>query len=166
MAELSVTQAEIYKDVRGFLLALFPGSERQVIQSIQNNQPLPANAVVMHILFSTNLDQAVVTELPPTEADIQNSVDVRMQFDFYGSMAEQRSTVVYNLWRSPYACERLSVCQPLYVKSHDRRPYVNDSNQYEDRWILDLALQYNPQVTVAQDFTDTAPLIDIIPVSE
>lgn len=166
MASLNVTQQEIYKDVRTFLLGLFPGSELQIIQAAQNNNPLPNNAVVMQILFTQNLDIAVVTPLPPTEAAIQNSVEVRMQIDFYGVSAEARSRVIANLWRTGYTCDLLAVCQPLYVQSHDRHIYVNDSNQYEDRWIIDLGLQYNPQVTVAQDFADAAPVITITPVSE
>lgn len=168
MADLNVTQQEIYKDVRAFLLGLFPGSENQIIQAIQpgKNPPLPYNAVVMQVLFSKNLDIAVVTPLPPTEAAIQNSVEVRMQIDFYGVNAEARSRVVANLWRTGYTCELLTTCQPLYVQSHDRHIYVNDSNQYEDRWIVDLGLQYNPQVTVAQGFADSPPVIQIVPVSE
>lgn len=167
MASLNTTQQEIYKDVRGFLLGLFPGSELQIIQSAQNNQALPNNAVVMQVLFVANLDTAVVTPTPETlSADIQNSVEVRFQIDFYGPLAEQRSRIVANLWRTYYGCERLTVCQPLYIQSYNRHVYVNDSNQYEDRWIMDLGLQYNPQVTVAQDFTDLAPVVDIIPVTE
>lgn len=166
MAVLNVTQQEIYKDVRAFLLGLFPGSEKQIIQAAQNNQPLPDNAIVMQVLFSSNMDIAVVTDLPPTEAAIQNSVEVRMQIDFYGSMSEPRSRVVNNLWRTNFACERLTACQPLYVQSYNRHVYVNDSNQYEDRWIMDVGLQYNPQVTVAQEFADSPPVVITIPVSE
>lgn len=166
MASLNLTQQEVYKDIRKFLVDLFPGSELQVIQAAQNNNPLPNNAVVMQVLFTNNLDIAVTTSLPPTEAAIQNSVEVRMQVDFYGVQAEARSRTVTNIWRSEYACERLTVCQPLYVQSHNRHVYINDSNQYEDRWILDLGLQYNPQVTVTQDFADSAPVITITPVTE
>ncbi len=166
MAVLSVTQQEIYKDVRTFLLGLFPGTEKQVIQAAQNNQPLPKNAIVMQVLFTGNLDIAVVTPLPPTEAVIQNSVEVRMQIDFYGATAEERSRQVSILWRTSYACERLTACQPLYIQSYNRHVYVNDSNQYEDRWIIDLGLQYNPQVTVAQGFSDSPPVITTVPVSE
>lgn len=166
MADLNVTQQEIYKDVRSFLIGLFPGSERQVIQSAQNNEALPKNAVVMQVLFTNNLDQAVTTPLPPDAAAIQNSVEVRLQLDFYGVMAEQRSRVVATLWRTNFACERLLVCQPLYVQSYNRHPYINDSNQYEERWIMDLGLQYNPQVNVAQGFSNSPPVINTIPVSE
>ena len=166
MATLNVTHQEIYKDVRAFMLGLFPGAELQIIQAAQNNNALPHNAVVMQILFQRNFDVAVETPLPPIEAAIQNSVEVRMQVDFYGVQAEARSRTVSNLWRSSFGCDGLKVCQPLYLQSLNRSVYVNDSNQYEDRWIMDVALQYNPQVTVAQDFTDTAPVITINPVTE
>lgn len=166
MATLNVTHQEIYKDVRAFMLGLFPGAELQIIQAAQNNNALPHNAVVMQILFQRNFDVAVETMLPPTEAAVQNSVGVRMQVDFYGVQAEARSRTVSSLWRSSFGCDGLKVCQPLYLQSLNRSVYVNDSNQYEDRWIMDVALQYNPQVTVAQDFTDTAPVITINPVTE
>lgn len=167
MASLSVTHQEIYRDIRLFLLGLFPGSELQIVQAAQNNQPLPNNAVVMQVLFSGNFDIAVVTDRSVQgEQDIQNSVGMRMQLDFYGVDAEARSRAVNNLWKTQYTCDRLSVCQPLYVQSYNRHVYVNDSNQYEDRWIMDLVLQYNPQVTVAQDFTSDAPVVNIIPVTE
>lgn len=164
MADLNVTHQDIYKDVRGFLLGLFPGSGQQVIQAMQNNNPLPDGAVVMQVLFSKNLDTAVITSLPPAQAAIRNSVEVRMQIDFYGVNAEASSRIVANLWRTGYTCDLLTTCQPLYVQSHDRHVYINDSNQYEDRWILDLGLQYNPQVTVAQGFTDSPPVITTVPV--
>ena len=168
MATLNATDQEIYKDIRAFLLGLFPEAGSQIVQinvGVQANNPLPRDAIVMQVLFDRNFDTAVVTPVvADNEAIIQNSVEVRLQLDFYGAPAQQRGRTVETLWRTYYACERLQVCQPLYVQSYNRHPYVNDSNLLEDRWILDLALQYNPQVTVAQDFADTASAPTTIPV--
>ena len=169
MAVLNATDQEIYKDIRRFLLGLFPEATSQIVQvnvGVQANNPLPNNAIVMQVLFDRNFDTATVTPVPDLdEAIIQNSVEVRLQLDFYGPLAQQRGRTVETLWRTYYGCEQLQVCQPLYVQSYNRHVYVNDSNLYEDRWILDLALQYNPQVTVAQDFADTASAPTTIPVS-
>lgn len=158
---LSIDHRELYREIRKFLLGLFPEASRQVVQAIQNNQPLPVNAIVMQILFSRNMDESVTTYTNPApgiegSAHVQNSVDTRLQLSFYGDKAQERSRVVYTLWKNHYGTENMVVCQPLYVNSYDRRPYINDSNQYEDRWLLDLALQYNPQVTYAQDFAESA----------
>lgn len=166
---LSIDHRELYREIRNFLLGLFPEASRQVVQAIQNNNPLPENAVVMQILFSRNMDESVTTYTVPKEiecgaAHVQNSVDTRLQLSFYGPKAQERSRVVYTLWKNQYGTENMIVCQPLYVNSYDRRPYINDANQYEDRWLLDVALQYNPQVTYAQDFAESAG-VTITPVA-
>lgn len=159
MAQLSLDQQELYREIRLFLLGLFPGSGLQIIQSAQNNQPLPENAIVMQVLFDSNMDESVTTYNPPNEAMVQNSVEVRVQLDFYGDMAESRSRIVANLWKNYYGTDNMEVCKPLYVQSRQRHPYINDSNQYEDRFILDLGLQYNPEITHAQDFAEDASVI-------
>lgn len=159
MAQLNIDQQELYREIRLFLLGLFPDATMQIIQSIQNNQPLPENAIVMQVLFDSNMDESVTTYNPPNEAMVQNSVEVRVQLDFYGAMAESRSRIVANLWKNYYGTDNMEICKPLYVQSRQRHPYINDSNQYEDRFILDLGLQYNPEITHAQDFAEDASVI-------
>lgn len=154
MAQLNISNQDLYREIRLFLLGLFPGAPSQIIQSAQNNQPLPENAIVMQVLFDSNMDESVTTYNPPGEAMVQNSVEVRVQLDFYGAMAESRSRIVANLWKNYYGTDNMEICKPLYVQSRQRHPYINDSNQYEDRFILDLALQYNPSVTHPQDFAE------------
>ena len=162
MAQLSLDHQVLYREIRLFLLGLFPDATPQIVQSIQNNQPLPENAIVMQVLFDSNMDESVTTYNPPNEAMVQNSVEVRVQIDFYGAMAESRSRIVANLWKNHYGTDNMTICKPLYVQSRQRHPYINDSNQYEDRFILDLGLQYNPTVTHAQDFAEDAS-VTIIP---
>ena len=162
MAQLSLDHQELYREIRLFLLGLFPDATLQIVQSTQNNQPLPENAIVMQVLFDSNMDESVTTYNQPNEAMVQNSVEVRVQLDFYGAMAESRSRIVANLWKNHYGTDNMTICKPLYVQSRQRHPYINDSNQYEDRFILDLGLQYNPTVTHAQDFAEDAS-VTIIP---
>lgn len=158
-AVLNISNQELYREVRLFLLGLFPDASAQIIQTTQNNQPLPENAITMQVLFDSNMDESVTTYNPPDEAMVQNSVEVRLQLDFYGELAESRSRIVANLWKNYYGTDNMTICKPLYVQSRQRLPYINDSNQYEDRFILDLALQYNPQITHAQDFAEDANVI-------
>lgn len=154
-AVLSTDHRELYREIRLYLLGMFPAAGSQIIQAFQNNNPLPENAIVMQALFERNLDETSTYYEPALEqAHAQSSVDVRLQLSFYGADAEKRSRTVYTLWKSPYTTSRMTACQPLYATGRDRRPYINDSNQYEDRWIVDLSLQYNPSVTYAQDFAE------------
>ena len=161
---LTIDHQELYKAVRLYLLGVFPEAGQQIIQSLNNNNPLPENAVVMSVLFERNFDESVTTYNGVDKANVQNSVEVRMQLDFYGKLAQGRARMIAALWKNMYSTESMDVCQPLYIASGpNRMPYINDSNQYEDRYMLDLALQYNPSVQHAQDFvTDTE--ISIKPV--
>ena len=156
---LNITHQDIYVEMWHFLADTLGLDGSQIVQSTQNNQPLPDGAIVMQALFASNLDESVTTYAPPTHAMVTNSVELRFQLDFYGTDAEVRSRTIFNLWKNYYAAGILKTIQPLYVQSYNRRPYINDAKNYEDRYILDLALQYNPTITHAQDFADEARII-------
>lgn len=158
-AVLNTSKQDLYKEIRDYLLTLFPAASAQIVQALNNNEPLPENAIVMQALFDRNLDETSIYFDPDEEqATAQNSVDVRLQLSFYGSEAENRSRIVYTLWKSAYTTERMVKCQPLYAQGNDLRPYINDSNQYEQRWICDLALQYNPAVSYTQESAESAQI--------
>lgn len=162
-----ITHNDLIKEIRTYLLnTLTDALPTQVIQDTQNYASLPHNAVVIAFLFDFEHDTTVTTYDPENDkAAAQNSVEARVQITFYGDLAESRSRRIALLWRSYYTTDRLALCKPLYVQSRERHPYINDSKQYENRYILDLALQYNPQAVYDQDFSDTAD-INIIPVPE
>lgn len=165
MVSLDIDHDALYADIADFIIGIIPGTagtpvtggwkDRQIVKSAQNQTALPFNAIVMSFLMDNDLDYGVVSYDPENDkAAVQNSVKVRLQLSFYGADAEKRSRMVDTLWRTPYGADNLKLCKPLYVQSRERHPYINESNQYEDRYILDLALQYNPRVTYAQDFAD------------
>lgn len=140
----SVTEIDIYTDIRTYLIALFNCT---VIRGRQNNLPLPEDCIVMTILFNTDLDQ-IKTDYTDNgtgvTAQAQQSIQATMQLDFFGVNAANRSMQVQALWRSPYTTERLSKCQPLFSKPPQNLQYINESGVYEQRYMLEVALQYNP----------------------
>lgn len=165
MVSLDIDHDALYADISNYIIGIIPEAAgtsveggwegRQCVKSAQNQTALPFNAIVMSILMDSDLDYGVVSYDPDNDrAAVQNSVKVRLQLSFYGQHAEKRSRMIDTLWRTPYGADNLKLCKPLYVQSRERHPYINESNQYEDRYILDLALQYNPQVAYAQDFAD------------
>mgnify|MGYP001244528895 CR=1 FL=1 len=174
MVSLDIDHDALYKDISDYVIGIIPEAagtpanggwkDRQIVKSAQNLAALPSNAIVMSILMDSDLDYGVVKyDSENGKAAVQNSVKVRLQLSFYGEHAEKRSRMVDTLWRTLYGTDNLKLCKPLYVQSRERHPYINESNQYEDRYILDLALQYNPQVTYAQDFLESAE-IELTPV--
>lgn len=174
MVSLDIDHEALYTDISNYVIGIIPESagtqvaggwkDRQIVKSAQNQAALPQDAVVMSILMDDDLDYGVVNYDPENgKAAVQNSVKVRLQLSFYGKQAEKRSRMVDTLWRTLYGADNLRLCKPLYVQSRERHPYINESNQYEERYILDVALQYNPQVTYAQDFTESAE-VELTPV--
>lgn len=151
----TVTHADIYKEVRAYLLGLFSCPPETLIQGYQNGSPLPENAVVMTILFEHSFDvSSNYYDLINEITTVQQSVEVTMQLDFYGVEASTRSRMVSNLWKNPYTTVRLTNCQPLYSKDPRRTVLVNEKSIYEDRWSVDVLLQYNPEFEYDQTYLD------------
>lgn len=158
---------ELITELRQFILDTLPDATPvQVVRDTQNFAALPKDAITIAFLFDSEMDYSSTYYDPAEElAAVHNSVEARVQLSFYGEAAPKRSRIIAQLWRNFYACDRLQLCKPLYVQSRQRQPYINESNQYENRYILDLALQYNPVVTHTQDFAESAE-IDIQPIPE
>lgn len=156
MPSINYTEQEIFRELRQFIIGAVYADGSQVIQAAQNNQPLPHDAVVMNILSDSNRDtSANAYDSDTGKAYVTTSVVVRIQLDFYGNLASERSRIISTLWRNFYGTDNLTAVQPLYVNSRIRQPYINEASRYEDRYILDLTLQYNPVVEHDQDFIDS-----------
>lgn len=158
----TVTHEDIYKEVRAYLLGLFSCPPETVIEGYQNDSPLPENAVVMTILFEAAFDVSSnyydeINEI----ATVQQSVEATMQIDFYGAEASSRARKISNLWKNHYSTARFTVCQPLYSKDPRRMVLVNEKSIYEDRWSVDVLLQYNPEFEYDQTYLDL-PTITLI----
>lgn len=155
-ATISVTEDDLLVELWTYLTDLFGCP---VIRGYENNAPLPKDCIVMHMLFERGLDYtANYWDAETSDVTAQNSVEATFQFDFYGEEANSRARVVANLWRSPYSTEKLTKCQPLYCGEPRKNILVNESNQYENRMMLEVKLQYNPETTYQADSTDSASI--------
>lgn len=131
----------IYTEMFHYLTDMF---KCPVIIGLQNNSPLPKDCIVMTIM------PYIEDLVKPTyfhkgdEGMIQSFKNYFMQLDFYGSSAFDRALQVSTLWRSIYTTERLKAIQPLYCKELRHIQHVNEQQQYEPRFLLEVALQYNP----------------------
>ncbi|MEX9651824.1 phage neck terminator protein [Providencia sp. PROV117] len=151
-ATISVTERDIFSELRPYLIELF---ECPVVVGYQNNVALPKDGIVMHMLFERNIDYtANYWDSDTSEVTAQSSVEATFQLDFYGQEANSRARVVANLWRSSYTTAKLKKCQPLYCGEPRKNILVNESNQYENRMMLDIKLQYNPETTYHVDGVD------------
>lgn len=159
MPTVDTTEIDIFRALGDYVKAAVGAQHNEIVLTPTGNNPLPYNAVVMHIIDEVNMDtQTTKYDEENGKAYVSRSVQARVQLDFYGSMAGQRSRIIDSLWRTNYSVDTIKTLTPLFVNSRHRDPYINDSQAYENRWILDLALQYNPVVEHDQDFVDEIDL--------
>ncbi|PHM61190.1 phage neck terminator protein [Xenorhabdus ishibashii] len=153
MAAITVIHADLFIEVRKYLIELF---QCDVTQGYQNDVPAPENGVVMHVLFERDIDY-IANYYHHESATItaQRSVELTMQLDFYGDEADSRARVVANLWQSNYTTARFKKCQPLYSEQPRKMVLLNEANQYENRVMLEIKLQYNPETIYSVDSTDS-----------
>lgn len=147
-------ETDIYNEIWDYLTILFP--DTPIVQGLQNNSPLPKNAIVMTLMpYSQDLDQSRYDwDGESSEGQVQVSRLQIMQLDFYGDDAYNKVMKASMLWRSMYTTTALKNIQPLYANNPRNLEYVNEQDQYEKRFLLEIALQYNPYYTYAEQSTD------------
>lgn len=152
-----MNEQAIYLELWNYLTELF---NCPVEQGLQNNTPLSQDGIVMTLLpYTQDLDQSQYIN-ENGESTIQTSKLYMMQLDFYGDMAFDRVTQCATMWRSQYTTNKLQATQPLYANNPRNMEFVNEQDQYEKRFLLEIALQYNPYYTYAEQ-SDTVVSVDI-----
>ncbi|EPK8197459.1 hypothetical protein Q4R51_16855 [Morganella morganii] len=152
MATISVTEDDIFGELSRYLHELF---QCRIVRGYENDSPVPKDGIVMHMLFERDLDYTADYWNPADEQmTAQRSVEATFQLDFYGEEANSRARVVANLWKSSYTTDRMTKCQPLDNGQPRKDVLVNQANQYENRMMLDITLQYNPETSYHVDSVD------------
>ena len=149
-AKLDKTHDDIYADVRAFLINLFPLPDEKVIRGYSNNVPFPQAPFICINIITESALATNVNEYAEESGRVMQTQEVQMQVDFYGQQSGEMSRTFANLWRDFYACDRLSVCQPLYTNDPQYLPFTNESSDFEERWMVSAYLNYNPVVTHEQ----------------
>jgi len=148
----------IYLEIWNYLTNLF---NCPVEQGLQNNSPLSQDGIVMTLMpYSEALDQPTYNNADNIST-IQNSRAFMMQLDFYGEQAFNRANQVAVMWRSAYTTNELQTIQPLYNNQVRNMEFINEQDQYEKRFMLEIALQYNPHYTYVEQSDTDIPSPDI-----
>jgi len=171
---VDITLDDLYKAVGNFLqgvVGVDPNTSAlvPVVTGQPNLVPQPA---VPYMLIQGFVSGRHTTNIhrydtaAQTTATQQNTT-VKMQLDCYGPASHTWATMVSTLWRDPYGCAVLkpSGCQPLYTGEPFQGALVNGEEQYEERWTVELFLQYNP-VTIIPQQSATAAGVTVINVDE
>ena len=97
---------------------------------------------------SVALAAGVVDKLQPTQ--------LRIQLDVHGSLSADNAQTIATLFRDPYGAETLCAggldIAPLYTSEPRQTPFINAEQQVENRWVIDVEIQANIVVELAQQF--------------
>lgn len=162
---ISITESQLYTALRTFLIGVLPCA---VVQGQQNRVAMPVgDFVTMTSLGTAGLSTDKATYQPQASTQThQRSTRWDVQLDFYGANAADYANLVATLMKSDYACSQIEASglsmDPLYAEEPRQIPFVNAENQYEKRWSVQCAFQFNPTVVVAQQF---AASLQVIPES-
>lgn len=150
--------------LRAFLFATFSDiPDLQVIKGQENRVASPLGSYIVTTLMNkVRLSTNRVTYAPdvlPTFRNINVPFQLSVQLDFYGSDASENVSRVAACFQDVGAFDffrRLNAAVlPLYASDPRQMQYISSSQQYEERWTLDLEFQINPDYAVNQDFFDT-----------
>lgn len=139
------------------------------IRAEVNRTAMPADPfVLLTELFSSDLEWPIVAyqpaATPSSTQTITGPTKITVQADFYGESSGDFCRAVKQAIRSGWGFDQFPAnVKPLFSDDGHQAPITSGEQQYERRWILTIALQYNPVLTVPQDFADVAAAIIKVP---
>jgi hypothetical protein len=155
---ISITESKLYTALRSFLLGVVACP---VIQTQQNRSAMPTGdfcAMTSLGTYGLSTDKASYIPLTGTESHTR-STRWDVQLDLYGTDAAENANMIATLLRTDYACTQLAASgidmQPLYAADPRQGTIINGEQQYEKRWIVEASFQFNPVVSVPQDFANS-----------
>jgi hypothetical protein len=164
MYSSSITVDQVIDALADFLAPFVPAA--QIVRAQVNRVPMPSNpGIVLTELNQVDLS-VPDTEYQPDDstATIKGPTRIDVQIDFYGEQASEFCKTVKTAFRSHWGFSHFPAnIKPLYTSDGIQAPLVTGEQQYESRWTLTASLQYNPIVTVPQDFADVLVPNKILP---
>lgn len=162
----SITDNDVFKALGDFLVSVLPAGT-PVMQAQDNLVGMPLTGFVT---MNNNSKKRLATNVHMYTKDspilgskqVMVSTQYVIQLDLYGPDAGMWATTVQTLFRDEYATDVMpNNMQPLHADDPIQIPLITGEQNYLERWKLLCYMQYNPIVTVPQQFA-----ITINPVAE
>lgn len=157
---ISIADDLIFQQFRAFVLTVL-ATENPLPEVVRN----PGNGVAMPAapFISMNPSQSAKLSFPISNytdpgvpggtRDYTQHLRYSMQVDCYGPNSAQWAAILSTLFFSEYAVSQMGPSiVPLYCDEPQQLPLTNAEAQFEQRWSFSVLFQYNPVVSVPQDF--------------
>lgn len=171
MYTASISVDQVIDALAAFLAPFVPGG--QIVRAQVNRVALPSNpCCVLTEILQVDLSVPATEYQPPTApapaigtATIYGPSRIDVQIDFYGAQAGEFCKTAKTAFRSHWGFAHFPAnIKPLYTSDGVQSPLTTGEQQYESRWTLTASMQYNPTVTVPQEFADQAFPNTVVPV--
>lgn len=98
---------------------------------------------------------------------LKQETSVTIQLDVHGDAGGDNAQIITTLMRDASGVAIFAALNPaispLYATDPRQMPFLNENQQIETRWVLDVVLQVDPTVAVPQQFADAVD-IEVISV--
>jgi hypothetical protein len=156
----SIVQNNVFKQLGDFL-TLIIGCP--IVRAMDNQVPMPKSGFIcMTPVKITRLatdiksytDNHVTGDVQgETNHEFHSQFDI--QIDIYGQLSGDWAETIKGLFRSSFGTyEFTNGIAPLHASDANQMPLTNAEAQYEQRWTMTLALQYNPIIQTPMQFAD------------
>lgn len=168
--QISITEDDLVDDLGAFADTLV---DCPVVRGQVNRvAPPKGDYVIVTPIGGVGLSLPTTTYDDPTPMTgtrkLTRPTQWSVQVDCYGEQAQDRALTLSIALRSEYGCEflaELGHMQPLYTGEPKQLPFITGENQYMERWSFDAVLQFNPSISVPQQFADQLH-VDVVEVDE
>lgn len=168
----NLSESAVMTTLRSFLLSILPTGV-EVVRGQVNRVPSPASPdyVVLTPLLkerlATNVDEYQDDAIASVRHTTQ-SLMLTVQADVHGDNSADNADVISTLFRDDAAVSFFGAqgtdVSPLYTSEPRQIPFINGEQQVETRWVIDLAIECDPTIDLAQDFLDQPPDITSNPI--
>lgn len=159
---INITDDALMTALGNFLVAAFIA---QVVQGQVNRVAMPTGDFIqMTPMMLSDLSMAHSSYAPGAGTQsIANPTKWTCQLDFYGPNSANNVATFKAVIRTSYAYDLFASSgldfQPLYAGDARNTALINGEQQFENRYTLDFVAQFNPIVTVPQQFADTLDVV-------
>lgn len=162
----------VFVGLQAWLMDALGLDGNHVVQGLGNGVPPPKGPYVSmnkqgQRRLGTNVasyqDQPAASPAVETMT-LEQSEDLVIAANCYGPSSASWAVIVATVFRSDLAVDFLAPygVTPLWADDPTPIPLVNGEEQYEERWLVKLHLQFKPGVTAPMQFMNSA---QVIPVS-
>lgn len=161
--------ADLYGVLQPFIVGVIGIDQSLVFEGLDNRVVMPPATpgfIAYQMLHASRLNTNIKTWNPadvnPIAVATESHWKMGIQIDCYGPDSLAWATILATLLRDETGCLGLAgpdpanpICQPLYCDDPQMIALDDTEDQYEQRWMLMLQIQYNPIVDVATQFANT-----------